>query len=68
MDPVEALVDAEAAALGLRIPAASRAAVVAYYRLAASMAATVMAVPLTPADESGSVFQPVAPQRSEDGA
>lgn len=61
-----AQVDAAAAALGLRIAGEHRAAVIGYYRLAASMARTVMAVPLTPADESGSVFVPVSPTEPED--
>ena len=68
MDEVEHAVDAAAAVLGLRIAGESRAAVLGYYRLAASMAATVMAVPLTPADESGSVFLPVSPQRGSETA
>lgn len=68
MDEVEHAVDAAAAVLGLHIAGESRTAVLGYFRLAATMAATVMAVPLTPADESGSVFQPVAPQRGSDDA
>jgi hypothetical protein len=61
-------VDAAAAVLGLSLDERSRAAVIGYYRLAAGMAQTVMAVPLTAADESGSVFRPVCPPGSEDGA
>lgn len=61
MDSVEAHVDATAAVLGLRIPAESRPAVLRYFALAAAMAEPVMAMPLTPADESGSVFIPVEP-------
>jgi hypothetical protein len=49
-----------AAALGLPIAAEWRAGVVGYYRLAKAMAAIVFAQPLTTADESGSVFVPVA--------
>lgn len=61
MDPTDAYVDAAAAALGLHIAGEYRSAVIGYFRLAASMAECVMAVPLTEADESASVFVPVAP-------
>lgn len=61
MDPTEAYIDAAAATLGLHIAAEYRPAVIGYFKLAASMAETVMAVPLGVADESASVFIPVVP-------
>lgn len=61
MDYAEAHVDATAAVLGLKIPAESRPAVMRYFALAAGMAEPVMSMPLTTADESGSVFVPVEP-------
>ncbi len=66
MDASEIYVDAAAAALGLHIGGENRAAVVGYFRLAAAMAASLDAVPLTVADESGSVFVPVSPLAAED--
>jgi Protein of unknown function (DUF4089) len=36
-----------------------------FFGLAASMAALVEEFPLTPADESGNVFTPVAPEAGE---
>lgn len=68
MDDVEHAVDAAAAVLGLHIAGESRAAVVGYYRLAAAMAGQVMAVPLTAADESGSVLLPKPTQRGGDAS
>lgn len=62
----ETYVDAAARMLGLPIPAAERDAVLRFFTLAASMAELVMTLPLDPADESGSVFVPVAPVREED--
>jgi len=62
---VSAYVDAAAAALGLRIAAEHRPGVITFVTLAAQMAERVLAEPLTPEDESGSVFEPVAPRRSE---
>lgn len=56
-----AVVDATAAVLGLKIPAEYRRGVETYYALAAGMAALLEQLPLTPADESGSVFRPVEP-------
>jgi len=61
MDPGEDHIVATAAVLGLKIPSESRPAVLRYFALAAGMAEQVMAMPLTPADESGSVFIPVEP-------
>jgi hypothetical protein len=57
----EAYVDAAAATLGLKIAAEHRKGVLMYFGLAASMAALVESFPLTPADEPGTVFTPVAP-------
>ena len=57
----EAYVDATATTLGLKIAAEHRKGVLLYFGLAASMAALVEGLPLTPADESGNVFAPVAP-------
>lgn len=64
-DPHRAYIEAAAATLGLKIPATSRAGVETYFQLAANMAALVEGLPLTPADEAGTVFVPVAPQRGE---
>ena len=58
-------IDAAAATLGLTITAEQRPGVARYFALAADMAALVNGLPLTPADESGSVFQPVSPDRGE---
>jgi len=57
-----AYIDAAAAVLGLKVPADARAGVETYFQLAASMAALVEGLPLDHADESGTVFVPVAPQ------
>jgi hypothetical protein len=57
----EAWLDAQSALLGLPIAPAHRAGVVRYLQLVAGMAPRVMDFPLTPADESGSVFVPVEP-------
>ena len=58
----EAYVDAQSALLGLPISAEQRPGVVRYLQLAAGCAPRVMDFPLTPADESGNVFVPVAPE------
>jgi hypothetical protein len=58
----EAYIDAAAEALGLKIAAQHRPGVLRFFALAASMAELVDALPLTAADESGSVFTPVAPE------
>ena len=60
-----AYIQAAAATLGLKIPAEARAGVAVYFGLAADMAALVEGLPLTAADESGSVFAPVVPQGAE---
>jgi len=57
----EALLDAHSALLGLSIAPEHRPGVLRYLQLAAGMAPLVMDFPLAPADESGSVFVPVAP-------
>ena len=58
----EAYVDAAAATLGLKIAAEHRKGVLLYFGLAADMAALLEGFPLAPADESGNVFTPVAPE------
>lgn len=63
---IQRLVDANAAALHLPIAAEYRAGVVRYFALAAEMAELVEGLPLAPADESGSVFVPVAPERGDE--
>ena len=57
---IEAVVSANAAALGLPIAAAYRTGVVAFFTLAADMAQLVDGLPLERDDESGSVFTPVS--------
>ena len=57
----EALVDAQSALLGLSIAPEHRPGVLRCLQLAAGMATLVMEHPLTPQDESGSVFVPVSP-------
>ena len=57
-----AYVDAQAALLGLTITAEHKPGVVRYLQLAATFAPRVMDFELTPVDESGSVFVPVAPE------
>jgi hypothetical protein len=62
MEPNEAAVRAAAQALQLTIAAEHLPGVVRFYALAAMLAEPVMSMPLTPADESGSVFKPVEPR------
>ena len=57
-----AYIQAAAATLGLKIPAEARPGVALYFGLAADMAELLQGLPLTAADESGSVFTPVVPQ------
>lgn len=57
----EAYVDAQSALLGLPIAPEHRPGVVRYLQLVYSIAPRVMDFALTPADESGSIFVPVAP-------
>ena len=59
---LEALVQANADALGLRIAAEHRPGVLAFFALAAGLAERVMEQPLAVEDESGAVFVPVAPR------
>ena len=63
-----AYIDAAAATLGLKITAEQRPGVTRFFTLAADMAALVNGLPLTPVDESGSVFQPVSPDLGEGAA
>ena len=58
---IEAIVAANAAGLDLALAAEHRSGVVAFFALAAEMAALVDGLPLAIDDESGSVFAPVAP-------
>ena len=60
-----AYIDAAAATLGLKITAEQRPGVEMYFALAAQMAALLDGLPLTPADEPGTVFHPVAPEVGE---
>jgi Protein of unknown function (DUF4089) len=60
-----ATVNAIAEALGLKITAEQRPGVEMYFGLAAQMAALLDGLPLTPADEPGTVFHPVAPEVGE---
>ena len=64
----EAWVDQQSALLGLPIAPAHRPGVVRYLQLVAGMAPRVMDFPLTPADESGMTFVPVAPGGAEEDA
>ena len=59
---IEAVVQANAIALGLPIAAEHKPGVLGFLALAAGMAELVMAQPLDAEDESGSVFRPVAPR------
>jgi len=58
---IEAAVDAAAALLGLPLEPAHRPGVLTYFALAAQMAKVVLAVPLSPHDETGALFRPVEP-------
>jgi hypothetical protein len=58
---VEAFVDAQCALLGLTLAPEHRPGVVRYLQLVIGMAPRVMDFPLSPHDESGNVFVPVAP-------
>jgi hypothetical protein len=61
---IEAVVAANAAAVGLVIAAEHKAGVADFFSLAAAMAQLVDGLPLGPEDESGSVFVPVSPQEA----
>ena len=58
---LEAFLSAMAVQLRLPLAAEHRPGVATFYRLAASMAALVEAVPLAPHDESALRFEPVSP-------
>ncbi|MGE0799009.1 MAG: DUF4089 domain-containing protein [Lautropia sp.] len=58
-EAIAAYVDAAAAALRLPLDPAHRPGVLRYFELAASFAARLDAVPLTPHDESAVRFEPV---------
>jgi Protein of unknown function (DUF4089) len=58
---MDAFVDAQSALLGLSLSAEQRPGVLRYMQLVAGMAPRVMDFALTPADESGAIFVPVAP-------
>ena len=60
-----ATINAIADALGLKITAEQRPGVEMYFGLAAQMAALLDGLPLTPADEPGTVFHPVTPEVGE---
>jgi hypothetical protein len=60
-EAAERYVDATAAALGLPLAPEHRPGVLRFFGLAASMAALVEAVPLSPHDESALRFEPVPP-------
>jgi Protein of unknown function (DUF4089) len=62
-ETLEAFMDTQAALLGLPLLPEHRPGVLRYLQLVAGMAPAVMNLPLTPADESGNVFQvvPAAP-------
>jgi Protein of unknown function (DUF4089) len=57
----ESLVDQQCELLGLVLTPARRPGVVRYMQLVGGMAPRVMDFALTPADESGNTFKPVAP-------
>ena len=61
----QAYIDAAAATLGLKITAEQRPGVALYFGLAAQMAELLQGLPLTAADESGQVFDPVVPEGGE---
>jgi len=63
---MEAYVDAQCALLGLTLSAAQRPGVLRYMQLVEGMAPRVMDFCLTPADESGNTFVPVAASVSDD--
>ena len=60
-----AYITAAAATLGLNLTQEQRKGVALYFGLAASMAELLQGMPLGPADESGTVFVPVAPEVEE---
>ena len=66
LEQIEALADAASAAVQIDIAPAHRPSVLHYLALAASYAELLNTVPLTTADETGSVFIPVSPSVVED--
>jgi Protein of unknown function (DUF4089) len=65
-EQIETLADAASAAVQLEIAPTHRPGVLQYLALAASYAELLNTVPLTNADEPGSVFIPVSPSAVED--
>jgi hypothetical protein len=65
---LEAWMDAQCALLGLTLAPEHRPGVLRYLQLVVGMAPRVMDFPLSPADESGSVFVPVAPASASTSA
>jgi hypothetical protein len=65
MENIEAVMDAQCALLGITLTAQQRPGVMRYLQLVAGMAPRVMDYALTPADESGNCFEPVAAPGSE---
>ena len=61
-EQIEAYIDAQCALLGLTLAPEHRPGVARYLQLVAGMAPRVMDFALTPADESGNTFVPVAPR------
>ena len=59
---VERYADAAAQALGLPLAPEHRSGVLRYLQMVAQMAPRVMDFPLSPAEESGTVFRPVSPE------
>jgi hypothetical protein len=59
---LEVWMDSQCAALGIVLTPAQRPGVLRYLQLVHSMAPQVMGFPLSPADESGNRFVPVAPR------
>ena len=64
-EQIAAVVDAQAAALGLALDPAHRPGVLVYYALAASMADQVFGLPMSLIDEPAAVFLPVSPKTPE---
>lgn len=59
---IDALIDANAAALGLTVTTAQRPGVQRYFALAAEMAAQVNGLPLAHDDDAAGIFVPVEPE------
>ncbi len=58
----ERTLEAAAASIGLHVPAELKPGVLRFLQLAAGMADRVLAFPLEPGDEPGSVWHPVEPR------